>query len=110
MAGAGVPRPASLRNLSCDECHPSNTPKSGQTANACTTCHGQDMGLAGQESDSFSPWAPGYVEALHGKCICCHEKEGPARGKAQMAECRTCHEAGEPDQHAPSTRPGTASR
>jgi len=91
-AGISGPRSARLENLSCSECHPPGQPKDAHTAKACTTCHGQDMGLVGQESDSLSPWALGYVEALHGKCIRCHEKEGPPRGKTQMAECRTCHQ------------------
>ncbi len=90
-AAISRPHSARLENLSCSECHASGRPRSATTAKACTMCHGQDMGLVGQESESFTPRAIGYVDALHGKCIRCHEKEGPPRGKAQMAECQTCH-------------------
>ncbi len=83
---------ARLQNLSCGECHDEGAPKSEHSAQDCTECHGEDMGLCGEEATSFDKWAPGYVGALHGLCIECHKEEGPARGHENLGECQTCHE------------------
>ncbi len=83
---------ALLENASCHHCHPAGEPKRGSTAKACTDCHGKDMGLTSEEElEAFTAHAPSYVEAMHGQCIACHEKEAGPKDNPHLPECATCH-------------------
>ncbi len=65
-------------NAACIVCHAGDfARKSRRTALACWQCHG-DMVVPGSliptlEGD-LTGFAPGYMDAMHGLCIRCHEK------------------------------------
>ncbi len=80
-----------LQNRSCTECHDLGRPKAAETACACIDCHGRDMGIEGDERDSFNAMAAGYVDALHGLCTACHEEQATHLERPELAECATCH-------------------
>jgi hypothetical protein len=35
--------------------------------------------------------AASYLEAMHGTCMACHRRQESAAGRADLAECGTCH-------------------
>jgi hypothetical protein len=85
-------------NAGCVNCHQDPAqPKNRETAVACIHCH-QTMAAPGAfiapPKDGTKGFAPGYMEAMHGLCISCHEKklaqgltdEGPG-----FAQCGNCH-------------------
>ena len=82
---------AQAQNRSCAECHDRTEPESAETARRCTECHGQDMGIAEQDSDSINQAARGYVEAFHGQCITCHQEQAVQRNRPELPDCETCH-------------------
>lgn len=92
-------------NISCAICHPADKPrKARDTAQPCWQCHG-DMVRPGSivpaPPDGLRGFAPGYMEALHGLCIGCHqrlEQEQPER-YAAFARCETCHREYRDEQH-----------
>ena len=84
-------------NKGCVKCHTnSNFEKNRETSLNCATCH-QSMKI----SDSFinvdNNWnglATGYMQAMHGLCLKCHEKKEKEAGKLRrmgISSCRTCH-------------------
>lgn len=82
-------------NQSCIHCHrDSNKIKSRDTVTPCIECH-TDMVV----KDSIIPrlgemkgFSSGYMDAMHGLCITCHEmEEKPARYGSRSAECVYCH-------------------
>ncbi len=92
-------------NASCESCHAAEEPlKARSTALACWQCHG-DMVVPGSRVPA-SPaglvgLAPGYMDALHGLCIGCHERlerEQPEQ-YAHFARCETCHREYRDEQH-----------
>ncbi len=74
-------------NAACSECH--NGEHRRETAAACQECHEDMAPAAGQ--NAFDYLAPGYQEALHGKCQGCHTQEAAAQGRPELQECATCH-------------------
>jgi Ni/Fe-hydrogenase subunit HybB-like protein len=86
------------RNASCTVCHPENEPiKSRATSLACWQCHG-DMVVAGAivppATGGLKGFAPGYMDAMHGLCIRCHEQkaqEDPQRYGPAFGRCDACH-------------------
>jgi len=83
----------------CMECHASEEPiKTIETATPCTTCHRQQIAMGGVIEQPGERWseAVGYVEAMHGLCVTCHERsldEAPERYSPDLGECRYCHDA-----------------
>jgi Ni/Fe-hydrogenase subunit HybB-like protein len=85
-------------NASCAVCHPeSDAAKSRETSLACWQCHG-DMVVAGSiiptTEAGLTGFAPGYMDAMHGLCIRCHEqmaKEQPEVYGEHFARCDFCH-------------------
>jgi Ni/Fe-hydrogenase subunit HybB-like protein len=85
-------------NDGCDRCHSDSNPiKSRETATVCVDCH---MEMVTAESRIEEPeggmtgYAAGYMDAMHGLCIACHEekvKTEPATYGANFAECTNCH-------------------
>ncbi|HID78157.1 MAG TPA: hypothetical protein EYP56_19460, partial [Planctomycetaceae bacterium] len=86
-------------NRGCIECHPSSEgAKTYETATACAECHWDQPppGPIIRTSDSRWAAAPGYMDAMHGLCIACHEeqrKESPESYPASLDRCDTCHDA-----------------
>ncbi len=93
-------------NESCQVCHHDNDlPKSRATALACWECHG-DMLVEGsiipEPEHGLVGFAPGYMEAMHGLCIGCHEKLAFARPEVYGPEfdrCDVCHREFEDRDH-----------
>jgi len=91
-------------NDNCTECHQSMADvKSRQTATPCLDCH-QEMVVDGSFiKSSESPvldWAPGYMDAMHGLCIKCHEdilKQDPQKDPG-FARCEACHQEMDPEK------------
>lgn len=85
-------------NDGCADCHqdPTET-KSRDTATGCVECH-QDMIVADsmvvQPQDGLQGFAVGYMDAMHGLCITCHERElreNRVDRDSSFAECANCH-------------------
>jgi len=70
-------------NQSCLECHTQEHIK--QTADVCQECH-QSMA-----ADNFSTLAVSYKDALHGRCLDCHEQTAAEQNRPELALCSTCH-------------------
>jgi Ni/Fe-hydrogenase subunit HybB-like protein len=85
-------------NESCTVCHAPDQPRKDRTtALACWQCHG-DMVVRGSivppHPDGLQGFAPGYMEAMHGLCIRCHEQkaqEDPQRYGPAFGRCDACH-------------------
>lgn len=74
---------------SCDRCHGPSRGKS--TAVACNApgCHADYVPRKGKTR--FEYHARSYVEAMHGKCVKCHDKEANRVNKPRLGQCPTCH-------------------
>lgn len=75
-------------NNACQECHK----QEGHlqlTAVICQDCH--ETMLPGQGQTVFNMLAPGYKDAMHGRCLDCHEQQTLAQNKPDLAQCSTCH-------------------
>jgi Ni/Fe-hydrogenase subunit HybB-like protein len=85
-------------NDGCVRCHTdSSRIKIRETASACLDCH---MGMVTADSMIKAPekgmtgYATGYMDAMHGLCIACHEekvKTEPAIYSTAFSECANCH-------------------
>ena len=87
-------------NAGCAKCHADTVrSKTRATAAPCADCH-DDMRVAG----SFINTAPvemdgrasGYMKAMHGLCVGCHEKlvaDEPEHYQPEFAQCEACHAA-----------------
>ena len=92
-------------NDACEICHPKDVPrKARDTALACWQCHG-DMVVPGSTvpaaPEGLKGLAPGYMNAMHGLCIGCHERmqrEHPEQ-YAHFSRCDTCHREYRDEQH-----------
>jgi len=85
-------------NEGCAKCHadPAQA-KTRTTATACAECH-DDMLLADSmiepPQDDMTGCAAGYMNAMHGLCVSCHEYKAmsePETYGAQFGDCVTCH-------------------
>jgi Ni/Fe-hydrogenase subunit HybB-like protein len=74
-------------NASCQECHTQEHIK--QTAEICQNCH-QSMAAVNGEV-TFSMLAVSYHDALHGRCLACHEDQAMKQANPELALCSTCH-------------------
>lgn len=85
-------------NQSCAECHTAAAAvKTYDTATSCDECHA-DMRVEGTlvKSRDGEKWrkAVGYMDAMHGLCILCHEekeKKDPD-AHAGLSQCAGCHQ------------------
>ncbi len=85
-------------NAACAVCHrPGSGVKSRETALACWECHG-DMVVAGSiiptTEAGLMGFAVGYMDAMHGLCIRCHEqmaRERPEEFGIEFWRCDFCH-------------------
>jgi Ni/Fe-hydrogenase subunit HybB-like protein len=85
-------------NDGCADCHQDPAEiKSRDTATGCVECH-QDMivadSIVGQPQGELNGFAVGYMDAMHGLCITCHERElqeNRVDRDSSFAECANCH-------------------
>jgi hypothetical protein len=85
-------------NSGCGECHQdSAVAKTRDTARDCAECH---EGMMASGSTIRAPkggmrgFAVGYMDAMHGLCITCHQQraqEEPVKYDPQFAGCACCH-------------------
>jgi len=85
-------------NQSCVRCHPDSAAvKSRDTALACTECHADmvvEDSLVSLPAGGMCGLATGYMDAMHGICIACHERhvaEEPDKYPVSFAQCANCH-------------------
>ncbi len=86
-------------NNGCTDCHRDPEGAKGRaTALACTGCHA-GMLVAGSvvkpPETGMEGFATGYMDAMHGLCVTCHEQtvaEGVVKVGEDFARCSTCHE------------------
>jgi hypothetical protein len=83
----------------CVECHsPEHAIKNYETATPCVDCH-ELQSVPGDLVDAPQErWADavGYMDAMHGVCITCHERtirEFPDRYSPDLHTCAYCHAA-----------------
>jgi Ni/Fe-hydrogenase subunit HybB-like protein len=79
-------------NRSCRFCHPEGRAHRTGNGKACAECHEQDMNPA-RKPESAHEWriACGYLPAVHGTCMPCHEEESAERHRPKLGECTNCH-------------------
>jgi hypothetical protein len=99
----------------CAACHTDDAePKDFAHGRPCLSCHTR-MVAAGTPLPPKNPprlgSAPGYVPALHGLCVGCHQERAkdPKLAKPHLGDCATCHKAEQtpmnpmkPDERWPS--------
>lgn len=79
-------------NKSCAECHELSEPESRANAKACAECHRKDMGIEpAATGERFNEKAPGYENAMHERCVTCHEQQASNYNRPRLYECATCH-------------------
>jgi Ni/Fe-hydrogenase subunit HybB-like protein len=85
-------------NRSCAECHRDYASvKRYQTATACAECHPHTT-VADHVIDAPNDrWqeAVGYVNAMHGLCVTCHQKsveQSPDKYTTALERCDNCHD------------------
>jgi Ni/Fe-hydrogenase subunit HybB-like protein len=85
-------------NAGCVRCHedPGHI-KSREETTRCLDCH-TDMVVAESRiqvpDEGMTGYAAGYMDAMHGLCIKCHEEQvekEPATYAAEFATCTSCH-------------------
>ncbi|UCG87129.1 MAG: Ni/Fe-hydrogenase cytochrome b subunit [Gemmatimonadota bacterium] len=89
-------------NAGCIQCHEQQAmEKTAETATACAECHADlvsPLSLVEAPADRWRD-AVGYMEAMHGLCVHCHEAslaEDPENVPAALDRCDTCHDADRP--------------
>ncbi len=89
-------------NDSCTRCHKNgNEVKKRSTATRCIDCHA-DMVAEGSTvrlpEGGMTGYAAGYMDAMHGLCIECHQhkvKEDPHKYGKGFSDCLNCHRDGD---------------
>jgi Ni/Fe-hydrogenase subunit HybB-like protein len=84
-------------NKGCHKCHTDMAKaKNRETSIQCSECH-KSMEVSDsfiKVEDNWKGMAPGYMNAMHGLCLKCHEAEEKKMGKPYrigISNCRTCH-------------------
>jgi hypothetical protein len=85
-------------NAGCVRCHDDpGRIKSREATTGCLDCH-TDMVAAESRiqapDEGMTGYATGYMDAMHGLCIKCHEEQvetEPATYGAEFATCTSCH-------------------
>jgi Ni/Fe-hydrogenase subunit HybB-like protein len=84
-------------NAGCARCHTDpSAPKTVATSTPCLDCHAgmEAPGSRVKVEARLTGDAVGYVDAMHGLCVGCHEeraKQEPEKHPADFARCRNCH-------------------
>jgi Ni/Fe-hydrogenase subunit HybB-like protein len=85
-------------NESCVRCHDDPTRiKSRDTTTRCMECHTDSVPEASRiqlPEEGMTGFAVGYMDAMHGLCIKCHEEKvekEPADFAPEFARCTSCH-------------------
>jgi Ni/Fe-hydrogenase subunit HybB-like protein len=82
---------------SCAVCHPDpRAVKDRFGSKACDSCHqpiGQSVAFRTMSPDLVPGMAPGYMTAMHGMCIACHQRTEleASREEPYLTLCTTCH-------------------
>jgi Ni/Fe-hydrogenase subunit HybB-like protein len=88
-------------NHACAECHPAGDAKTVTNAKHCLECHEKDTHWAEAYDETAAlARAVSYLDAMHRKCITCHEQEGETQGRPTLADCSTCHPSLAPRERA----------
>ena len=85
-------------NDGCTDCHwdPEGA-KTRDTALACKGCHATMIAggsVVAPPEAGLEGYASGYMDAMHGLCVTCHEQvlaEGLVQVGEDFARCSTCH-------------------
>lgn len=75
-------------NESCLECHDAQE-HIKLTTNVCQDCHETMVPRTGEAN--FSMLAPSYKDAMHARCLDCHELQALEQDRPELAICSTCH-------------------
>jgi Ni/Fe-hydrogenase subunit HybB-like protein len=84
-------------NQGCVGCHTGDTTvKSYETITECSDCHRKDIASRAFVEAPSPHWgeAVGYMDAMHGLCVECHEREArmtPDQRPEGLDRCMTCH-------------------
>ncbi len=85
-------------NAGCLRCHEdAGKAKTRKTAKACGSCHEDavsEKSIIQRKQTDAEGEAAGYMDAMHGLCITCHERklaEEPQRFRQGFADCANCH-------------------
>jgi Ni/Fe-hydrogenase subunit HybB-like protein len=79
-------------NRSCVHCHAVAEAKTAASAKPCLECHRSNTDWRAQyDSAADLARAPSFLEAMHGRCLACHEREAARRHRPELRECSTCH-------------------
>lgn len=74
-------------NTACSQCHMGE--HRSVTAVTCQECHDDMTPAIGQAN--FNSMASGYKDAMHGRCLNCHQSEAALQSRPELAVCSTCH-------------------
>jgi len=74
-------------NESCQQCHEGEHVK--LTSEICQDCHENMIPAEGQAD--FNMQALSYKDAMHGRCLDCHEDQALEQDRPELALCSTCH-------------------
>jgi len=74
-------------NESCQKCHAQE--HVSLTGAICQDCHETMTATEGQTT--FNMLAPAYKDAMHGRCLNCHEEQAQEQNRPELALCSTCH-------------------
>jgi hypothetical protein len=87
-------------NPSCGECHAGGH-ADDTVQKPCVDCH-ENMAPAPGEK-AFDYLAVGYKDAMHGRCLQCHQKEAQRLRRPELELCGTCHPGSREDRHERKT-------
>jgi Ni/Fe-hydrogenase subunit HybB-like protein len=91
-------------NRSCVVCHTGSPANTADGAKPCLDCHEDDTNWAVDEGNgSDLMHAVSYLEAMHGRCLECHENEAVKQNRPGLRDCSTCHPTRKPRGAAPPT-------
>jgi Ni/Fe-hydrogenase subunit HybB-like protein len=91
-------------NRSCVHCHAAAEAKTAASAKPCLDCHHGDTDWqATYDGTEDLARAPSFLEAMHGRCLACHEREAAKQHRPELSECSTCHASLKP-RAGPETR------
>lgn len=79
-------------NRSCAHCHAAGEAKTAASAKPCLDCHQDDTDWRVRyDSTEDLSRAPGFLAAMHGRCLACHEEQARKQHRPELRECSTCH-------------------
>ncbi len=79
-------------NVKCGKCHSEGEERKKETAVKCDKCHKNSTSIS-DSTVARSYMIPSYTQAMHGKCIKCHEEESVKSAKHEnLGRCFSCHE------------------